>query len=128
MKQITPLFIALTLAVHAQTASLGIKAGVPVTSPVPYATLHQNTGRWTVGLTAEFHLIDGLSAEADALFRGYSFTQSDGASADLPYHLGAKGWDFPFLLKYRSLWAALNPCADPVLSLAHETFHKQASL
>lgn len=121
------LFIA-TLSAHAQIASFGIKAGVPVTAAVPYAGLDQETGRWTVGLTAEFHLISGLSAEADALFRGYSFALHDTASSVNPYRLDAKAWDFPFLLKYRFLSGPVKPFVDAGYSLTHESFDESTSL
>src|SRR5882724_2508697 len=103
MKSSFLLFLEVALSAHAQIASFGIKAGVPVTSAVKYADLREDTGRWTVGLTAEFHLISGLSAEADALFRGYSFVLHNAASSVNSYRLDARARDFPFLLKYRLL-------------------------
>ena len=74
-----------TLAAHAQIASFGIKTGVPLTSAPAYAGLDEETGRWTIGLTAEFHLVSGLSVEADALTRGYSFVPPNPASAGTFY-------------------------------------------
>jgi hypothetical protein len=115
------LFVA-ALSAHAQIASVGIKAGVPVTSAVPYAGLDQEPGRWTVGLTAEFHLVSGLSAEVDALFRGYSFVLHDSSSSANSYRLDAKAWDFPFLLKYRFLGGPVRPFVDGGYSLTHESF------
>ncbi len=122
------LLFVTTFAASAQIASFGVKAGVPVTSPVPYASLPQNTGRWTIGLTVEFHLISGLSAEADALFRGYSFSLHDTASSANPYQLDAKAWDFPFLLKYRFLSGPVRPFVDAGYSLTHESFDESTSL
>jgi outer membrane protein with beta-barrel domain len=115
-------FFGATLVAHAQIASFGVKAGVPVTSAVPYAGLDQEPGRWEVGLTAEFHLISGLSAEVDALFRGYAFVLHDGAPAANSYRLDAKAWDFPFLLKYRFLGGPVRPFVDVGYSLTHESF------
>ena len=89
---------------------------------------NQKRGRWTVGVTAEFHLISRLSAEADALFRGYSFSMHDTTSSANSYRLDAKAWDFPFLLKYRFLGGRVRPFVDAGYSLTHESFDESASL
>lgn len=115
-------FFAATLTAHAQIASFGITAGVPATSAPPYAGLRQDTGRWTVGPTIEFHLISGLSAEANALIRSYSFTPHDGASATNSYQRDVKAWDFPFLLKYRFTSNPVSPFLDAGYSVTHESY------
>ena len=122
------LFFIVTIAARAQFATVGIKAGIPLTSAVPYASLQENTGRWTVGLTAEFHLVSGLSAEADTLFRGYSFALEDTRSSSSTYKLDAKAWDFPLLLKYRFLEGPVRPFVNAGYSLTRESFDESASL
>src|SRR5690349_4677695 len=114
---ILPLIFVAALTAQAQTFSFGAKAGVPVTSALPYDNSPYSivdTGRWTVGPTAEVPLFSHLSFEADALFRAYRF-QTTGASflssgfTMIANQAGASGysrqdtkeWDFPLLLKYR---------------------------
>lgn len=120
MKHAFFLLIAFASAAHARMATFGVKVGLPVTSAVPYTNLQEATGRRRVGLTVEFHLFSGLSAEADALFRGYSFVQSDAASPGGSYRLDAKAWDFPFLPKYRFLGGPARPFVDVGHSLTHK--------
>lgn len=115
------LFLAGTLAAQDQSASFGVKAGVPVTSPVPYADLNEHTGRWTAGVTAEFHLISGLSAEVDALARSYSFSLPAFSSSN-SHRQEANAWDFPLLLKYRSVEGAVRPFVNLGYQLSYESF------
>jgi hypothetical protein len=111
-----------TLAAHAQIASFGSKTGVPLTSAPGYAGLDEETGRWTIGLTAEFHLVSGLSVEVDVLTRGYSFVPPSPASAGTFYKENVKAWDFPFLLKYRFLNGPARPFVNAGYSLTHESY------
>jgi len=133
---ILPLFFAASLTAPAQTFSFGVKAGAPVTSALPYDASPYSmvdTGRWTVGPTAEVRLFSHLSFEADALFRGYRF-QSLGGSFILSgtslitnqtvpvsafFRGNTKEWDFPLLLKYRFQAGTMHPFVDGGYEFAH---------
>jgi hypothetical protein len=126
------LFIA-TLS-PAQVVSVGLKAGVPATDALPFGGTFPSmldTGRWTVGPTIEFHLLSGLSLEADALYRGYrqqgsfastEFTLPDGTI--LPaifssFRTSSKVWDFPVLAKYRFGKGRYRPFVDAGVTFSH---------
>jgi len=134
---ILPLFLAAALTAPAQTFSFGVKAGAPMTNALaydngPYSMV--DTGRWTVGPTAEVRLFSHLSFEADALFRGYRFQSVGGASilsgtALVPitvapvstsfFRQNTKEWDFPLLLKYRFQAGTVHPFVDGGYEFAH---------
>jgi hypothetical protein len=134
---ILPLFFAAALTAQAQRFSFGVKAGVPVTDALPYDNSPYSmvdTGRWTVGPTAEVRLFSHLSFEADALFRGYR-SQSSGGSYILAggfvllnqavvsgfFRQDTKEWDFPLLLKYRFQAGTMHPFVDAGLQYAHKS-------
>jgi hypothetical protein len=115
--------------VQAQRFSFGLKAGSPVRSALPYAEGPESivdTGRWTIGPTAEVRLFGDLSFEADALYRGYRYESSSGGtfifvteSGQSPpltifssYKQDAKEWDVPLLLKYRFHAGKTRPFVD----------------
>lgn len=104
--------VAATLAAQDQFASFGLKAGVPVSSA---SGLHENAGRWTAGVTAQFHIVWNLYFEADALIRKYTF------SPPIAPQLDVTAWDFPFLLKYRFHAGSVRPFVDAGYSLSHES-------
>lgn len=131
-------FFVAALTASAQRFSFGVKAGVPVTSALPdydSATDVVDTGRWTVGPTVEVRLIDHLSFEFDALYRGYRQQQSFGAYfaiqsgansvplVTVPVYVSArqdaKEWDFPLLLKYRFHAGPVRPFVDAGFEFAH---------
>jgi len=132
------LFFAAAIPASAQRVSFGVKAGVPVTEATPddnppYTMV--DTGRWTVGPTAEFRLFRGFSFEFDALYR--AFRQENTVVAVLPpgttvisisntafyapSQQNAKEWDFPLLLKYRFHAGSLRPFVDGGEVFAHQT-------
>jgi hypothetical protein len=134
---ILPLFFVAALTAPAQTFSFGVKAGAPVTDALPYDNSPfsiVDTGRWTVGPTAEVRLFGHLSFEADALFRGYRF-QTTGPSflssgfSMIANQAGGSGysrqntkeWDFPLLLKYRFQAGTMHPFVDAGLQYAHKS-------
>ena len=91
-----------------------------------------DTGRWTVGPTAEVRLFGHLSVEADALFRGYRLQSSGGSfilsgtsvvaipvPVSASFRQNAKEWDFPLLLKYRFQAGAMHPFVDAGFEFAH---------
>src|SRR5580698_6125952 len=132
---ILPLFFAAALTASAQTFSFGVKAGAPVTAALPgddtpYSMV--DTGRWTVGPTAEVRLFSHLSFEADALFRGYRYQSSGGGyilsgtsvvaipvPVSMSFRQNTKEWDFPLLLKYRFQVGAMHPFVDAGFEFAH---------
>ena len=131
---ILPLFFAAALAAPAQRFSFGVKAGAPVTAALPYDVSPYSmvdTGRWTVGPTAEVRLFSNLSFEADALYRGFRSLSPGGSfilsgtslmpvfpiSASILQN--AKEWDFPLLLKYRFQTGTVHPFVDAGFEFAH---------
>jgi hypothetical protein len=132
---ILPLFFAAALTAPAQRLSFGVKAGAPVTDALPYEASPYSmvdTGRWTVGPTAEVRLFSHLSFEADALFRGYRYQSSGGSfilSGTSPvaiptvpvafFRQNAKEWDFPLLLKYCFQAGTMHPFVDAGFEFAH---------
>jgi hypothetical protein len=128
MRRFLVLFIAAGFTLCAQVVSFGVKAGVPVTDALPYNFdgFHLDTGRWTVGPTAEFHLPARISIEIDGLYRGYRTISSFPVGiAGSPYliesHNDVKAWDFPLLLKYRILGGPTRPFVDAGYQLTHES-------
>ena len=128
MRRFLVLFIAAGFTLCAQVVSFGVKAGVPVTDALPYNFdgFHLDTGRWTVGPTAEFHLPARISIEIDGLYRGYRTISSFPVGiAGTPFliesHNDVKAWDFPLLLKYRILGGPIRPFVDAGYQLTHES-------
>ena len=123
------LFFATVFTAPAQRFSYGVKTGVPLTSAFsefsPYSMV--DTGRWTIGPTAEVRLFGPLSLEVDALFRGYrtqsgmafSETISEGPSSGTIFgpvfyasRENTKEWQIPLLLKYRFHAGPVRPFVD----------------
>jgi len=135
MRHIIPVLFAMALTAPAQIVSFGVKAGVPLTSALPYNygnTGMVDTGRWTVGPTVEFRLFRGLSAEVDLLYRGYRVQQSMAFSSSvyegttfLPLFSASqqstKIWDIPLLAKYRFGDRSWRPFVDLGVTLSHES-------
>ena len=129
------LFFAAALTASGQRFSFGAKAGVPVTSAYSYDSAPYSivdTGRWTVGPTAEVRLLGDLSFEFDALFRGYRQQSAYGFSGTVlsgpnttevsifsSSRQNAKEWDFPLLLKYRFHAGPVRPFVDAGFEWAH---------
>lgn len=122
MRQSLLLFFGFAYLAQAQVLSFGVKAGIPLSSPPPFAGLHQNTGRWTAGLTAQYHVASGIYVEADALLRGYSFVLGSSTSSAHSYKQDVTAWDFPFLLKYCFGGSPVRPFVDAGYSLTHESY------
>jgi len=116
------LLSATLFTASAQTLSFGIKGGVPLgeatqTSYFGFQGLsYVDTGRWTVGPTAELRLPFQFSIEVDALFRSYR--QGSASTYRLAPELqpvftvgkqDVKVWDIPLLLKYRFPGQKMRP-------------------
>jgi hypothetical protein len=106
-----------TTALWGQSASLGVKAGVPVTdyfdtgsTGIAFGTARYSTAqrRYTFGLSGELRTEKGLGLEIDALYHrmGYnaafaSFNPATGISTNTNIIVKGNSWDFPVMLKYR---------------------------
>jgi hypothetical protein len=109
---------------QAQPFSAGLKAGVPLTdalsvqpsNPLGYV---ESTGRYIIGPFVEVRLPLGLSLEADALYRGFSFNSFQGG-------VSAGSWEFPVLAKYRLLPGPLRPYVEGGLVFSHLTAPQDA--
>lgn len=114
------LLILSAFCVCAQPFSLGVKVGLPlndfintVSSSNPAVTA--NTDRFIVGPMAEVHLPLGLGIEANALYRrfSYSFTNGLGVSA------GSSAWEFPIVAKYRFPTRIVRPYVEAGVAWDH---------
>jgi hypothetical protein len=108
--------------VMAQTVSLGLKGGIPLTQAFETANFDTGPGRggltrinytsrakrYTVGPTVEVSLPLGLALEFDALYKRLDYNFSSALST--PSTLGTRTeedhnivsrWDLPLLLKYK---------------------------
>jgi hypothetical protein len=125
------LLSATLFTASAQVLSFGLKGGIPLGDPVRanyFGSLglsYVDTGRWTVGPTAELRLPFQFALEADALFRTYRLGSASTyqLTADLQpvftvSKQDAKVWDIPLLVKYRLPGKLMRPfiTAGDVLS------------
>src|SRR5881296_2787751 len=104
----------------AQTVSLGLKAGIPVTEALETANFDSGPAdifrtqinytsrakRYTVGPAVEVSLPFGLALEFDALYKRLDYNFSSGvrtpfATFHEEQHNIVSRWDLPLLLKYR---------------------------
>jgi hypothetical protein len=146
MRHFIPVILsAAALTAQAQVVSFGVKGGVPVMSALPdyYGTNGLvDTGRWTVGPTIEFHLFRGLSAEVDALYRGYRVQSSFSSPATIASGVNfvqlypafsssgqqdTKVWEFPLLLKYRFGGKVWRPFVDGGYVGSHQSTDARVS-
>jgi hypothetical protein len=113
------MILILPCAGMAQTVSLGVMGGIPVTEafpanvqlPAPFAGQTTYTSRakqYTVGPAVEVSLPLGLALEVDALYKrlDYNFgtrgsTPSTGAFVEEDHNMVSR-WDLPLLLKYKA--------------------------
>jgi hypothetical protein len=118
-------------ASFAQSVSVGVKAGVPLTDFVDaakgdHSAYFTNTKRYTVGPTVEFHIPARFSFEIDALYKRFGF---DGQSmvADGSTLTGTRGnsWEFPILAKFEIVPGPVRPFVDAGASIRHITGIKQ---
>lgn len=122
------LFLWAVLPVSGQLLSLGVKAGVPLTSAFStgqtgHAAADSYDRPYIVGPTAEIHFPLHLSFEVDALYRRNGFTYyTSGTTADVPPSVSRTSindWQFPFLGKYERKLGLLRPLVDAGIVYRH---------
>jgi len=90
------------LPAYSQLFSVGVKAGVPLTSAFNDATLSHFDDRYVIGPTAEIHFLFHLSLEADALYRrngfGVTALQNNYVTVGI---FSVNDWQVPVLGKYQ---------------------------
>jgi hypothetical protein len=113
----------LTVAVNAQSLSVGVIGGVPLTDVIRNAS--DGSLQWvptstnfTIGPSVRVNLPAGLRLEVDALYRPYGFSlfNSKGASV---LDVSAQQWRFPALLQYRFSLPFVKPFVEGGLSFDH---------
>ena len=125
------LVFVLSAGAFAQTLSMGLKVGVPVTDAFHAASVGNisyigETRRFVIGPTVELHLPFGFSAEVDALYRNQRFRSSlQASSATLTASTSSGAWEFPVLAKYRMLAGPVRPFVLGGLSFNRLTGVKQ---
>ncbi len=116
------LVVLTTTAMFSQSASIGVKVGVPLGNafdPSAVDGLTSNARRYLIGGTVELHLPLRVSLELDAIYKrtGYStFFQSTDIGR-FSSNTAANQWEFPLLAKYEILSGPIRPFVDagPVL-------------
>lgn len=126
------LLLCAPLPASGQFLSLGVKAGVPLTST--FSTVQTgNAGAvpydrpYIVGPTAEIHLPFHLSFEVDALYRRNGFTYySSGFGFGTPDYIPPavnrrtiNDWQFPFWGKYERKFGLLVPFIEGGVAYRH---------
>lgn len=106
MKSVLLLFLG-AVSAFPQSVGFGVKGGVPFTDfidAVSRGTFNytSKTQRYIVGPTIELRLPFGLSIEADALYRRFSYNGFIGGTAGTTtMATSGNAWEFPLLAKYR---------------------------
>ena len=117
---------AVTLA--AESVSVGLKAGVPITDALETFQGNQsayvtNTHRYLLGPTVQLNLPFRFSIEVDALYRrlGYEYNQFAGPGSPTSTRTVANSWEFPVLGKYAVLGGPIRPFVDAGANFRHIT-------
>lgn len=120
------LLCLVALPAYSQFFSLGVKAGIPLTSAFSagyngYASASAYDRRYIVGGTAELHLPLRLSLEVDALYRrnGFDLTASDRIGAVSNTKTAINDWQIPVLGKYEMRSRAVRPFLDAGVVYRH---------
>lgn len=111
MKTICALFfLSLLLCAGARPAlaekpiSIGVRAGVPLTDLVnanEQRDLFSSTRQYTFGPTVAVNFPGGVSVQADALYKRFSFGRPGGFVGNFPgKDTTGNSWEFPVLLKW----------------------------
>jgi hypothetical protein len=85
----------------AQSISLGVKGGAPLTSAVDGVSRNPAAKKYVVGPMAEIRLPFSFAFEVDALYRRTGYDTTTGALGIIyGYRVRANSWEFPLLAKY----------------------------
>ena len=114
------MLLAAAVPALAQSFSVGVKAGVPITdaySATAFSNGNSGTydGRYLIGPTAEIHFPLNLSLEVDALYRRNGVT----AIGEVNGKSTVNDWQFPFLGKYELKRGVIRPFVDAGLVYRH---------
>lgn len=111
---------------YSQIFSIGVKAGVPLTSAFTagqngFAVATEYDRRFIIGPTAEVHLPLHFSLEVDALYRrnGFTLTATDLTGAVSTTHTAVNDWQIPILGKYEIVSGPLRPFLDAGVVYRH---------
>lgn len=111
-------FCTLCGFVAAQPVMAGLKLGAPITDAFniskdpTLAAFSADSGNFLWGPYVEFKLPFKFSIEADALHRGYTFSQ-------LGTVTHSSSWQVPIVAKYHFLKGPIKPYAEGGISFAH---------
>ncbi len=121
LKIFFPLLL-LSSTVFAQSVSVGIKGGVPLTdafSDAQYGSagrFFSDSKRYVIGAMVELRLPLGLGIEGDALYRPLGLSRSTFGSVS---SLDVSSWEFPVLGKYRFPFPIVKPYIEAGPSFRH---------
>jgi hypothetical protein len=100
--------VVVALPAAAQTVSVGVKGGVPITDFVIASGYQPSVNRYIVGGALEVHLALGFALEGDGLYRHYGYSAGP-YTAD---KVSTGDWEIPLLVKYRLPGKAVRLFAD----------------
>ena len=94
-------FLLSLTALPAQTFSVGVKGGVPVTNDIDSYSATSESKRYTVGPMVNVALGYGVNVEAAALYRriGYRSGGADGFGGFSATVVRGNSWEFPIVLR-----------------------------
>jgi len=110
--------IVFALPAAAQPLGAGVKVGLPLTDPFhiqpfpTFAAFSAKARSYTIGPYVEFRLPLKLALEADALYRGYDFSNAS-------IGVSGRSWEFPVVVKHKLLAGPVRPYFEAGLSFQH---------
>jgi outer membrane protein with beta-barrel domain len=119
--QFTMLVLTAAASASAQTFSVGVKGGVPLTNGFSDFTAHgvdtivrtfSTSKQYIIGPSVEVHFPVGFSVEADALYRPLDLavnTTVISSQTVTANSAGKASWEFPILAKYRFAFPVVKP-------------------
>ncbi|MEQ1886765.1 MAG: hypothetical protein ABL967_17015 [Bryobacteraceae bacterium] len=121
--KILSLLFSIGVAAFAQSVSVGIKGGVPLTnglsdfsttSPGALTRTFSDSKEYIIGPSVELHLPVGFSVEVDALYRPVNLASivTVPNQTPVPTSNNVSSWEFPVLAKYRFSFPIIKPMVE----------------
>ena len=123
-------------AASSQSLSVGLKGGVPLADALKVTDrtrYFSDKAPYVIGPAVEVHLLLGLSAEVDVLYRNLEYSSRIQLESPAPpapvFEARTTGqvWEFPFLAKYRFPGVLVRPFVSAGLSYRYLAHLKERS-